>query len=129
VGNAATNWETDISRSFPEVMYNFNLIPKSLLDTYNDNDCVNYFNDLKPPSPSKVCEDAWNEINDLWDGLNWYDLFRQVVPDSGLLKQSASKAERTRTVKVGDEIKTYTAGYTYEEYAPWIAKGVPKRVL
>lgn len=39
VGNGATNWDVDISQSFPEVMYNFNLIPKSLLDTYNNNDC------------------------------------------------------------------------------------------
>jgi hypothetical protein len=26
VGNGATDWEIDISPSFPEVMYNFNLI-------------------------------------------------------------------------------------------------------
>ena len=129
VGNGATNWEVDISRSFPEVMYNFNLIPKSLLDTYNNNDCVNYFNDLKPPTNTSVCGDAWNQINDLWDGLNWYDLFRKVVPDSGLLKQSASAEDRMRTVKVGGENKTYKAGYTFQEYAPWIAKHIPKPLL
>ncbi len=99
VGNGATQWEVDISPSFPEVMYNFNLIQKPLLDTYRNNDCINYFNDLKPPTNSTVCENAWNDINDLWQGLNWYDLFRQVVPDdSMLLKQSSSVEDRTRTV-------------------------------
>jgi len=80
-------------------MYNFNLIQKPLLDTYRNNDCINYFNDLKPPTNSTVCENAWNDINDLWQGLNWYDLFRPVVPDdSMLLKQSSSVEDRTRTV-------------------------------
>lgn len=106
-------------------MYNFNLIPKSLLDTYKENGCVVYFNDLKPPTNSTVCTDAWNQINDLWDGLNWYDLFRQVVPGGGLLKQSASEEDRLRTVLVGNETKTYKAGYTFLEYAPWIKKSIP----
>jgi len=52
-----------------------------------------------------------------------------VVPDSGLLKQGVSKEERTRTVTVGGQEKTYTAGYTFMEYAPWIAKHIPKHLL
>ena len=52
VGNGATNWDVDISKSYPEVLYNFNIIPKSLLDTYTTNNCKNYFNDLKPASDS-----------------------------------------------------------------------------
>jgi hypothetical protein len=111
-------------------MYNFNLIQKPLLDTYKSNNCVSYFNDVKPASNSTVCVDAWNQINDLWNGLNWYDLFRPVVPDdSFLLKQSASVEDRTRTVQVGDEVKTYKAGYTFKEYAPWAVKHIPKKLL
>ena len=110
-------------------MYNFNLMTKSLLDTYNNNNCSNYFNDLKPPTNTTVCTDAWDQINELWDGLNWYDLFRKVVPDSGILKQSASEESRLRTVQVGDYNKTYKAGYTFAEYAPWIAKHIPKKLL
>lgn len=98
VGNGATKWDVDISPSFPDVMYNFNLIQKPLLDTYKDNGCINYFNDLKPPTNTTVCENAWDEINDRWQGLNWYDLFRLTVPDGGLLKQSASMEDRIRTV-------------------------------
>ena len=92
---------------------------------------MNYFNDLKPPSNSTVCEQAWDQINDLWQGLNWYDLFRPVVPDddSVLLKQSASPKERERQIQVGDEIKTYKAGYTFKEYAPWAAKHLPSKLL
>ena len=60
VGNGATDWDVDISPSFPDVMYNFNLIQKSLLDTYKDNNCVVYFNDVKPPTPTKICNDTWN---------------------------------------------------------------------
>jgi hypothetical protein len=60
VGNGATNFETDISPSFPDVMYNFNLIQKPLLDTYKNNNCINYFNDFKPPTNTTVCENAWD---------------------------------------------------------------------
>ena len=31
VGNGATNWDYDVSPSFPEVVYNFNLIPETML--------------------------------------------------------------------------------------------------
>jgi hypothetical protein len=96
VGNGATDWEVDISKSYPEVVFNFNIIPKTLLDTYRNNNCQNYFNDLKPPTPSKVCNDAWNQINNLGSGLNWYDLYRKVYPDGGLL--TAGNTDRDRTV-------------------------------
>ncbi len=131
MGNGATEWNVDISPSFPDVLYNFNLIQKPLLDKYKNNDCINYFNDLKPPTNSTACEEAWKEINDLWQGLNWYDLFRPVVPDGGLkvLKQSSSEDDRQRTVEIGGENRTYVAGYTFQEYAPWISKHIPKRLL
>jgi hypothetical protein len=47
VGNGATNWDVDISPSFPPVVYNFNLITKDLLDTFENNDCHYYFNNVK----------------------------------------------------------------------------------
>lgn len=39
VGNGATNWDYDVQPSFPATAYYFNLIPKYLLDTYNENGC------------------------------------------------------------------------------------------
>jgi len=32
VGNGATDWDFDVSPSFPEVMFHFNLIEASLLE-------------------------------------------------------------------------------------------------
>jgi len=34
VANGATNWDLDISPAYPEVVYNFNIIDKTLLDTF-----------------------------------------------------------------------------------------------
>ena len=40
--------------------------------------------------------------------LNWYDLYRKVY-DNGL---NASSEERTHSVEIDGEIRTYQAGYT-----------------
>ena len=34
VGNGATDFTVDVSPSFPSTVYNFNLIPKNLYDTF-----------------------------------------------------------------------------------------------
>jgi hypothetical protein len=34
VGNGVTDYDYDVSPSFPETLYNFNLISKKLLDTF-----------------------------------------------------------------------------------------------
>jgi hypothetical protein len=75
----------DISPSFPDVVYNFNIIPKNLLDIMKNGNCRYYFNDVKTVNNSALCDETWDKINDLASGLNWYDLFRKVYPDSGLL--------------------------------------------
>ena len=91
VGNGATNWDVDISPAYPEVVYNFHIIPKDLLDKYQTLGCHFYFNDVKKPNPdSKDCNDTWDAINKLASDLNWYDLFRKVYPDNGLLAARAA---------------------------------------
>lgn len=86
VGNGATNWDIDVSPAYPEVLYNFNIIPQTLLETFQQNDCHFYFNDLKDESKnSQVCNDTWKAIQDLAKNLNEYDLYRKVYPDDGLL--------------------------------------------
>lgn len=126
VGNGATNWDIDISPAYPEVVYNFNIIPKTLLDTFEANDCHYYFNDLKVHNNSKLCNDTWEEINDLAADLNWYDLYRKVYPDEGLLAKRAKGGKvllkgdnRLQSVNVNGEEKTYKAGMTMKEYTPW----------
>lgn len=59
VGNGATNWDLDISPAYPEVVYNFNIIPKSLLKKFQDGNCHYYFNDVKKFNNSKECDDTW----------------------------------------------------------------------
>lgn len=47
VGNGATDWDFDVMPSFPETAYNFNVIPKSLLDEYQKLECTVYFNGVR----------------------------------------------------------------------------------
>jgi len=43
VGNGATKWEFDVEPSFPATVRWFNVIPPSLLKTFDDNNCHYYF--------------------------------------------------------------------------------------
>jgi hypothetical protein len=120
VGNGATDWDLDISPAFPEVVYNFNLIPQALLANYTKAGCHFYYNGVKPPSPNNTeCNDLWNQINNLWKGLNWYDLFRKTYPTSPLV-EATDDSSRIKTVEVGGEIKTYKSGFTFHEYVRWL---------
>jgi len=53
----------------------------------------------------------------LASGLNWYDLYRKVYPDGGLL--TAGNTDRERTVIIDGEEKKYKLGFTMKEYTPW----------
>jgi hypothetical protein len=122
VGNGATNWDIDISPAYPDVVYNFNIIPKTLLQNYTDNNCISYFRDVKPATNTTVCKELWNQIKTLDSGLNWYDLFRKTYPNGNLLM---SEKERLKSVEVNGETKTYKSGFTWAEYTPW-AKHIPR---
>lgn len=65
VGNGATDWDFDVSPSFPSIAYNFNLIPKKTYDEYTSLECVVYFNDFKPRTGKNV-----TRCSELWDGEN-----------------------------------------------------------
>lgn len=126
VGNGATNWDIDISPAYPEVVYNFNIIPKTLLDTFQENDCRYYFNDLKVHNNSELCNDTWEKINDLASDLNWYDLYRKVYDDNDLDAKRAKAGKillkgsnRLQSVNVNGHEKTYKVGMTMKEYTPW----------
>jgi hypothetical protein len=120
VGNGATDWDLDISPAFPDVVYNFNMIPTRMIKNYTDNGCTFYFRDVKPPMPNNsICIELWGKINDLWQGLNWYDLFRKVYPQSAVLN-ATDDAARTKTVMIGGVEKTYKVGFTFQEYTSWL---------
>ena len=120
VGNGATNWDFDVSPSFPETIYNFNLIPQSLLDNYNDNYCVEYFNGFRPTNGTDpaTCDSLMDNMATLTEDLNWYDVYRIPNPLTKTLK--ATDKERYGTVNINGEEKTYKRGYTQAEYTPWI---------
>jgi len=63
VGNGATDWDFDVSPSFPSIAYNFNLIPKKTYDDYNKLGCKVFFNDFKPPlgSDAAECFKLWDK--------------------------------------------------------------------
>jgi len=118
VGNGVTNWNFDVFASTPDTFYGFNMIPKTLYDTYNDNYCVQPFNGMNPTNGTdpKLCDDLFNEMMDLVAPLNYYDLFRKVYPDG---EQFMALEDRMETVTIGGQEKTYRKGFTAREMSPW----------
>lgn len=55
-------------------------------------------------------------MHTLTSELNWYDLYRRVIPGELLL----SEEERKREVVIDGETKAYKLGRTVQEYTPWI---------
>lgn len=118
VGNGATDWDMDIFPAYPEVIFNFNMIPKDLLTKFQKGNCHYYFNDVKKFNNTKECDDMWDKIMDIRGSLNWYDLFQQTpagTPGTVLLKD----ANRLGSAMVDGEEKTYKRGFTMKEYTPW----------
>lgn len=119
--NGATDWDIDIDPAYPEVVYNFNIIPKHLVDTLKENDCHFYFNDLKVHNNSKICQPTWDEIKHLDKDLNWYDLFRKTYPND---LHALKSVNRLGESIVKGEVKKYTRGMTMKEYTPWAKRVV-----
>lgn len=88
VGNGCTDWDVDTNPALPETLYNFNIIPKRLLDDMNTNGCKFYGDPTYPHERnSPVCLKTWAEIEALMSKLNIYDLYRHVYPTTLLDKQ------------------------------------------
>lgn len=107
VGNGATTWDYDNAPSIPDTAYTMGLIPKSLLDEWNGNGCVIYFNDVRPDI-GVDCEPIWDKISANIDDLNIYDFFRKnevAIPTRKL-------DDRMGKVIIGGEEKTYKRGMT-----------------
>ena len=115
VGNGATDFNVDVSASFPETLYNFQIMKKPLYQYYKENNCFNSFRAVIPENHSPECVDAWRNITSLSAGLNWYDLYRKNYP----LGLRANDPERYAEVEINGEIKKYRRGKTVEEYTPW----------
>jgi hypothetical protein len=118
VGNGATDWNFDVSPSFPEAVHGFNIIPKKLLDQYNELGCKVYFNDFKKHDGPDACDELWDSIGTYAKHLNWYDLMRpnKFDPNSTLMSYSP---ERYRTTEINGKNVTYKRGYTFSEMFSW----------
>lgn len=110
VGNGATNWAYDVQPAFPNTAFYFDLIPRALLDTFNSNNC-SYNNANIPVTNPPICDTTWDKIQDLTGGLNWYDLYRKVYPDTLL------SGNRQGSSIVNGEEKIYKRGRTMYEGA------------
>lgn len=122
VGNGCTQWDYDVSPSFTNTVYGFNLIPRHYLDKFHQLNCTYYFNDLRPHGGPAECDPLWDSINDLIKDLNWYDLYQPADFAPGL---STGEERLGKTVINGEE-KTYKRGHTMAEYTPWLKNVVPK---
>jgi hypothetical protein len=57
VGNGATDWDIDAEPSYPDTFFNFELIPKSLIDQFHQKGCKVYHANVKPTEGGKDCDD------------------------------------------------------------------------
>jgi len=115
VGNGLADWTVDSMPSFPRTTFNFNVIPRRVLEAWETNDCKVYLDDIWPASKSPECVAAWAEIQMLTGELNWYDLYRKN--NGPLLNQSTP--DRMGSVVVDGKRLTYKKGMTMQEYTPW----------
>jgi hypothetical protein len=95
------------------------LIPRSLIKTYKDNNCTAYFRDVKNQTNTTICKTSWDQINQYWQGLNWYDLFRKVYPQTAQTS-AIDDVGREKTVIIDGQEKTYKSGFTFQEYTSWL---------
>lgn len=129
VGNGATHWDYDVSPSFPETVFNFNMISRKHIEYFRENDCAYFFNDFKNHTGSEGCNAVWDAINIVTGDMNWYDLYRKNYDalGSSSIEQSdsmplvgKSNPLRMASTMVNGEEKPYKRGYTMSEYTPWV---------
>jgi len=60
------------------------------------------------------CSDLWQQINALTDGLNLYDLYRPLYPES------LSAEERIGKTIIGGVERAYLRGHTFREFTPFL---------
>jgi len=59
---------------------------------------------------------------DLTGGLNWYDLYRPLLPAAPPKEGMTAAESRMGSVMINGTKKTYKKGYTFGEYTPWLKK-------
>jgi hypothetical protein len=62
VGNGCTRWSMPYGQPLPYTLYNFNMIPKSLLDKFNDNKCTFSFQHVLHYDNPPACYVAYAQM-------------------------------------------------------------------
>jgi len=93
------------------------LVPKSLIDEWDKNECIIYFNDVRP-SGGVDCEPIWDKIYAQIADLNIYDFFR--ANELSYPPDPSSAEDRIGRSMVNGTEKTYRKGMTQAEYTPWL---------
>lgn len=125
VGNGVTDFNIDVEPAMPRTYTGFHLIPESMAANWEANNCFISFRGAIPFKNHPICDIIYVKMESLVSGLNVYDMFRHVYPDSDMLSESNRMGE----VVINGEIKRYKRGYTLKEYAPWYKKNVKSPIL
>ena len=112
VGNGVTDWEVDTIPAFVEMGWYHGLYPGQLKDSIVSNDCQYRTIGQKPLS--KVCRDNMHQFNIDVSHINFYDVYRDVLPEHEM------GLDRLSYQLVDGEYKVYKVGRTMKEYTPWV---------
>ena len=112
IGNGITDWTYDAEPAFYDTAFELNLIPQSIMDTFQNDNCK--FNVVRPYNNSAKCNEAVELAHNLTSDLNTYDLLRRA--DSNPALSAAKRATRF----LQSEEKTASKGVTLKQYAPWL---------
>uniref|UniRef100_A0A7S3J3J6 Carboxypeptidase n=1 Tax=Euplotes harpa TaxID=151035 RepID=A0A7S3J3J6_9SPIT len=114
VGNGVTDWEVDCDPAYIEMSWYHGLIPRTLKEKIDSNNCQYRVVGQKPLS--QVCKDALKEWSKYTRGVNVYDVYKSPQ-DGGLMEDSIEKYMKGET-KLG-----YTPFLTSNKHAqPFTSK-------
>lgn len=121
MGNGATDWDVDAEPSYPLTFDNFQLIPQSMMNQYAELNCSFFHADVFPSQgtdPEK-CDNLFNSMFELLDGINLYDFYRYYSPDVTPSRPLVG-SDRMGSAMVGGRERVYKKGFTAKEYTPWL---------
>lgn len=76
VGNGFYDNRLDSESSMFEFFYMHNVISRDTYFKWRDNGCYRSEEGVYPNTDTKECNDAWDEMEEITKGINWYDIYR-----------------------------------------------------
>ncbi|OMJ83479.1 hypothetical protein SteCoe_15582 [Stentor coeruleus] len=92
VGNGVTNWNVDAYNIWPQFLYWHQLIDDSIYVPWVNNNCT-VMSDM-----SEYCESLYDQMEDLFTDVNFYDIYRECIhPDYLAVSHKARWSSRILT--------------------------------